>query len=108
MVAQAPLATPAVALILALGWLAVYLRRRKHPLAPDAVFFRHLKIDWSILGTVLRIGVPTGIQVVLLSIAEVAVLSLVNGFGSRAPASPRPRVSPGGGAGGAAISLLRP
>lgn len=76
-----------LALIVALGWLAVFLRRRNHPLAPDAVFFRHLKVDWSILRTVLRIGVPTGVQVVLLSLAEVVVLSLVNGFGSNATAA---------------------
>jgi putative MATE family efflux protein len=76
-----------VSLAITLTWLALYLRRRAHPLAPDAAFFRHLKVDWRILGTVLRIGVPTGIQVVLLSLAEIVVLSLVNGFGSDATAA---------------------
>jgi putative MATE family efflux protein len=76
-----------VSLIIGLAWLAFDLRRRNHPLAPDAVMFRHLWIDWKVLRTVLRIGVPTGIQVVLLSFAEIAVLSFVNSFGSDATAA---------------------
>jgi putative MATE family efflux protein len=76
-----------VSLFAGLAWLTFDLRRRNHPLAPDAVLFRHLWIDWRLLRTVLRIGVPTGIQVVLLSLAEVAVLSFVNGFGSEATAA---------------------
>jgi putative MATE family efflux protein len=76
-----------VSLLVAFTWLFFYLRRRNHPLAPDAELFRHLRIDWKILKTVLRIGVPTGIQVVLISVAEVAVLSFVNAFGSDATAA---------------------
>ena len=38
-------------------------------------------------GSVLRIGLPTGVQLILVSLAEVAVLSLVNGFGSEATAA---------------------
>jgi putative MATE family efflux protein len=76
-----------VSLLVAFTWLFFHLRRRNHPLAPDAELFRHLRIDWKILKTVLRIGVPTGIQVVLISVAEVAVLSFVNAFGSDATAA---------------------
>lgn len=76
-----------VSLILGLAWLAFDLIRRGHPLAPDRVFLRHLNVQWRLLGTILRIGVPTGVQVVLLSLAEVAVLSFVNGFGSDATAA---------------------
>jgi len=76
-----------VAFVLALAWLAVHLLRVKHPLAPDRVLIRHLWIDWSILRKVLRIGIPTGIQVILISLAEIAVLSFVNHFGSNATAA---------------------
>ncbi len=79
------------AAILSLGitlcWLFFYLRRRKHPLAPDAALFAHMSVDWRVLAKVLRIGVPTGIQVVLISVAEVAVLSFVNAYGSQATAA---------------------
>jgi putative MATE family efflux protein len=76
-----------VSFLLALVWLAGHLLRQKHPLAPDGVFIRHLWIDWRILRTVLRVGVPTGIQVILISLAEIAVLSFVNRFGSNATAA---------------------
>jgi len=76
-----------VSLLIALTWLFFYLRARKHPLAPDAELFRHLRIDPRLLMRVLQIGVPTGLQVVLLSIAEVAVLSFVNAFGPDATAA---------------------
>jgi putative MATE family efflux protein len=76
-----------VSLTVTYVWLFFYLRKRSHPLAPDIVLFRHMSVDWRILGTVLRIGVPTGIQVVLIAFAEVAVLSFVNAFGSNATAA---------------------
>ncbi|ANA36222.1 multidrug transporter MatE [Ralstonia mannitolilytica] len=76
-----------IAFLVALAWLAFFLRRRNHPLAPDAALARHLWIDFAVLRTVLKIGVPTGIQLVVISIAELALLSLVNGFGSDATAA---------------------
>jgi putative MATE family efflux protein len=76
-----------VSLIIGLGWMAYSTRRRGHPLAPDATFIRSLRIDWKLLGSVLRIGVPTGIQVILVSLATLVVLGLVNSFGSQATAA---------------------
>ncbi|BCP51841.1 MATE family efflux transporter [Kaistia sp. 32K] len=73
--------------LVALAWLAVHMRRRKHPLAPDAVLIRHLRIDWKLLRNVLKIGIPSGVQLVLVSLAEIAVLALVNSFGSDATAA---------------------
>jgi putative MATE family efflux protein len=70
-----------------LALLGVYLRRRGHPLAPDAKLLASMRIDWGILGLVLRIGVPTGVQLVIVSLAEVAVVSFVNRFGSDATAA---------------------
>jgi putative MATE family efflux protein len=71
----------------ALVFLAWHMRRRRHPLAPDAAFVRSMRIDPKILKTVLRIGVPTGVQMIVISLAEVALLSFVNGFGSNATAA---------------------
>ena len=71
----------------ALLWLVWHLRRRLHPLAPDATLLRHLRINPQLLATVLRIGVPTGLQMIVISLAELALLSLVNGFGSDATAA---------------------
>jgi putative MATE family efflux protein len=76
-----------LAFSLTLVWLVLYMRRKGHVLALSADFARHFRIDWSILKLVLRIGIPTAMQMVIMSLAEVALLSMVNGFGSHATAA---------------------
>jgi Na+-driven multidrug efflux pump len=76
-----------VSFALALAFLWVYLRRKRHPLAPDAELLRALRIDARLLRAVLRIGVPTGVQMVTIALAELAILSLVNGYGADATAA---------------------
>ncbi|MGC1381017.1 MAG: MATE family efflux transporter [Candidatus Baltobacteraceae bacterium] len=71
----------------ALIWLLLYLRRRDHPLQFDRETLADMRIDWKILGSVVRIGVPTGLQVMMVSLAEIAVISFVNRFGSSATAA---------------------
>ncbi len=72
----------------AFGALLVYLSLKKHPLRFDAETFRDsLWIDWSVFAKVAKIGVPTGLQIVMVSLAEVAVLAFVNRFGSSATAA---------------------
>jgi putative MATE family efflux protein len=75
------------AFIAALGYLIVHLRRGSHPLAPDRELLRALRIDRQILRLVLRIGLPTGVQMIVISLAEIALLALVNRFGSNATAA---------------------
>jgi putative MATE family efflux protein len=70
-----------------LVWLAFYLRHKGHALAPNAELFRSMRIDGAILRSVLRIGIPTAMQMVIMSLAEVALLSMVNDFGSNATAA---------------------
>lgn len=69
------------------GWLLFKLRRMNHPLQFDRETLSDMWIDWSILRTVIRIGVPTGLQVVMVSLAELAVITFVNRFGSDATAA---------------------
>jgi putative MATE family efflux protein len=76
-----------VSMTAASAWLAWYLRRRKHPLAPDAQLLRHLRIDRTLLKSVLRLGLPTGLFMVTGSVADLILLSVVNGFGSNATAA---------------------
>jgi putative MATE family efflux protein len=71
----------------ALAWLLYYLHRRDHLLKFDRETLADMAIDWKILYGVVRIGVPTGIQVMTLSLAELAVISFVNRFGSSATAA---------------------
>jgi putative MATE family efflux protein len=83
--------SPAVAGLIAnsaaLAWMLYYLNRRDHPLKFDREMLGDLLIDWKILGGVVRIGVPTGIQVMMVSLAELAVIWMVNRFGSSATAA---------------------
>jgi putative MATE family efflux protein len=76
-----------VSFMVTLLWLAMYLRYKKHPLAPNAALFKHMRIDGAILKSVLRIGIPTALQMVIVSIAEVVLMGMVNRFGSDATAA---------------------
>jgi putative MATE family efflux protein len=88
---QAGVASAAVASTLAtaigLAGLLVVLQMRRDPLAFDAAMLRELRIRPRILGALLRIGLPTGIQFITISLSEIAVISFVNGFGSSATAA---------------------
>lgn len=76
-----------VAFVVTLAWLAWDMRRKGHALAPTAELGRHMRIDGRILRQVLRIGIPTALMMVIMSLAEVVLLSMVNGFGSDALAA---------------------
>lgn len=76
-----------ISLIVALSWLSWYLIRRKDPLAPTRELFAHIRLDWNILKTVLRLGIPTGLQMVIIALAELVLLGLVNAYGSDATAA---------------------
>jgi putative MATE family efflux protein len=76
-----------VSFVIATTWLAFRLRSKKSPLAPDAAFLHSMRVDTKILKTVLRVGVPTGVQMIVISLAEVALLSMVNSYGSNATAA---------------------
>ncbi|BBP71607.1 MATE family efflux transporter [Pseudomonas sp. Seg1] len=71
----------------AMAWLSWRLIRKGHPLAPDREFFAALRLDGAILGKVLRIGLPTGVQMIVLSLSELVILALVNQHGSQATAA---------------------
>ncbi|WP_432217074.1 MATE family efflux transporter [Pseudomonas kribbensis] len=71
----------------AMAWLSWSLIRKGHPLAPDREFFASLRLNGEILGKVLRIGLPTGVQMIVLSLSELVILALVNQHGSQATAA---------------------
>lgn len=77
----------AISTAVGMTWFVIHLIRRSHPLAPDAAMLRHLHVDLSLLGRILRLGIPTAIQIVTMSLAELALLGIVNGFGSDATAA---------------------
>jgi putative MATE family efflux protein len=76
-----------VGTLMAMGLLAWRLNRKGHVLAPDRALFAAMHLDMNILGKVLRIGLPTGLQMVVISLSELVILSLVNRHGSQATAA---------------------
>ena len=71
------------------GFIAmlIYLRKQNSPLALDWEIITDLKFEPKIAWNIIKIGIPTGLQVVMVSLAEIAVLSFVNRFGSHATAA---------------------
>ena len=67
--------------------LLVYLNHHKHPLRFDYEMLRDMTIDWPLLAKIVRIGIPAGLQTIMVALAEIAVLSFVNRFGSDATAA---------------------
>lgn len=76
-----------VGFVVVLLFLFFYLRARKHPLAPDRVFLTHLGVDFVLLRTILKLGVPAGVQMIVSSIAAIVVVGIINRFGSDATAA---------------------
>jgi putative MATE family efflux protein len=72
---------------LTLVGLAIHLLRRRHVLAPNRALLSQLAIDWPILRALIRIGLPTATQWVLISLSEIAVITFVNNYGSDATAA---------------------
>ena len=73
--------------VLAMLFLVLRLRHKKHVMAPDRELWAALRLNREILGKVLRIGLPTGVQMVVLSLSELVILALVNSHGSQATAA---------------------
>lgn len=62
--------------------LIVFLYRRQHPLCLRGAELAYLKLDRTIVGTLIRKGLPMGLQLVVISANAVAMISLVNRYGT--------------------------
>ncbi len=67
--------------------LLLYLKMVKHPLQFDASVRKHLKIEWNLMKLLLRLGIPASVNMILLSLSEIAVIAFVNAYGSDATAA---------------------
>jgi putative MATE family efflux protein len=70
-----------------LVFLFFFLRARKSPMAPDAALLRDLRINLPLLGMILKLGIPAGVQMIVSSLAAIVVVGVVNRFGSNATAA---------------------
>jgi putative MATE family efflux protein len=62
--------------------LIVHLYRKKNPLRLTAHELTHLKLDMSIVRTLIVKGVPMGLQMLVISLSGVLMITLVNRFGT--------------------------
>jgi putative MATE family efflux protein len=61
--------------------LLTHLYRRRHPLVLHKDEIRHLRIDWTIVGTLVKKGIPMCAQMLVVSLSAVLMIALVNNFG---------------------------
>jgi putative MATE family efflux protein len=61
--------------------LLSHLYRRRHLLVLHKDEIRHLRVDWTIVGTLVRKGIPMCAQMLVISLSAVLMIALVNSFG---------------------------
>nr|WP_243648690.1 MATE family efflux transporter [Hazenella coriacea] len=76
-----------LSIVVTLVFLFVYLKRKNHILMIDRSFFTKLTWDGQILKLLLKIGLPTSVQMIFVSLSAVAVITLINGYGEKATAA---------------------
>ncbi len=77
----------AVSTVFTLVVFLLYLSRVGHALRIDATVVRYLRMDLGILKLLLRLGIPSSVNMILISLSEIAVISFVNFYGSDATAA---------------------
>ncbi|ENX38418.1 MATE family efflux transporter [Acinetobacter sp. NIPH 2100] len=82
---------PAIATILGyaavLIFLAIYLNYKNHPLKIDRLLLQHVRHDAELSKLILKLGIPTGIQMVTTSLAGLVIIGLINHYGAHATAA---------------------
>lgn len=76
-----------IAVLVSLTAFLLYLKKVNHPLQFDRETARNLRINWPIFKLLVTIGIPTSIQMILVSLSAIAVISFINKFGSTATAA---------------------
>jgi len=76
-----------VSTALSLAGLLFYLAKVRHPLALDQEMLANLRLRPKVAATIARIGIPTSVNLAMVSLSEIAVLAFVNRFGSTAVAA---------------------
>src|SRR5215469_8580019 len=70
-----------IAQAVSLTALIRHLYRRHHILCLHKEELRLLKVDWQVVGTLVRKGIPMSAQMLVLSLSGVLMITLVNRFG---------------------------
>ena len=68
-------------------FLFMYLKHKQHPLQMNRTLFRHIRHHPQMSKLILKMGVPTGVQMLTTSIAGLVIIGMVNRFGAEATAA---------------------
>lgn len=83
----APAIAATIGVLIALIFLYVYLNWKDHPLRPNWALMQHIRHQPELSRIILRLGIPTGIQMVTTSVAGLVIVGLVNRYGADATAA---------------------
>ena len=82
---------PAIATMLGysavLIFLALYLKHKQHALQLDRRLLQHIRHDARLSKLILKLSIPTGIQMITTSLAGLVIIALVNRHGAHATAA---------------------
>ena len=88
---QLGIVAPAVATLISqcivLGCLYGYLHYRNHPLKLDKALWSHIRFQPDIARQIVRLGLPTAVQMVMGAISGLVIIGLVNQYGTQATAA---------------------
>jgi putative MATE family efflux protein len=70
-----------IAQAVSLAALIRHLYRRRHILCLHKEELRYLRIDWSVVATLVKKGIPMSAQMLVISLSAVLMITLVNRFG---------------------------
>lgn len=73
--------------ICVLLFLYFYMNHKNHPLKMDRELFKQIRYQPKMSKLILKLGIPTGIQMVTTSVAGLVIIGLVNRFGADATAA---------------------
>lgn len=84
---RAPAVASIIGYLAVLLFLYVYLKRKNHPLQMDRALFQKIRHHPANSKLILKLGVPTGIQMVTNSLAGLVIIGLVNQYGPHSTAA---------------------
>lgn len=83
----APAIATSLGMMTVLIFLVIYLNKKDHPLKPDWQLIKSIRHQPKLSKIILRLGIPTGVQMVTTSVAGLVIIGLVNRHGSEATAA---------------------
>ncbi len=67
--------------------MLLYLHKKNHELKLDKIILKNIRLKGDIVKTLLKLAIPSSIGMVAIAMAEIAVLTFVNSYGSDATAA---------------------